>query len=201
MKNYKTITLSVMLTLLLISSIYVWFERDSILLGKKELPSLEKNIFRDLKVSLLAPSDWRLFNVTKSNISIESIDKYLIIEGNNPLSVYPKLKIYQFNKIDFDEDAFTIDNIIEMDLRRIHDQYQNQTVDIITDEKTSQKILYQFLSDEVLFKTEKISITCKDHFTDQEKCILIISICATNDQWTQLNEVYDPILQSITLWE
>ena len=201
MKNYKTITLSVMLTLLLISSIYVWFERDSILLGKKELPSLEKNIFRDLKVSLLAPSDWRLFNVTKSNIRIESIDKYLIIEGNNPLSVYPKLKIYQFNKIDFDEDAFTIDNIIEMDLRRIHDQYQNQTVDIITDEKTSQKILYQFLSDEVLFKTEKISITCKDHFTDQEKCILIISICATNDQWTQLNEVYDPILQSITLWE
>lgn len=201
MNNRKTIIITVMITLLLISSIYVWFERESILLGNKDLASLKKINFTDLKVSLLVPSDWAVFDVTKSNITIDGMEKFLIIEGNNPLSIYPSLKVYQFNKNNFEDDDFTIENFFDMDLSRIHDQHQDQSLEIITEGNTSQQILYNYSSDEMLFTNDEITISCKDQVTNIKDTIFLISICATYDQWTQLNEHYDQILQSITLWE
>ena len=88
-----------------------------------------------------------------------------------------------------------------MDLSRIHDQHQDQSLEIITEGNTSQQILYNYSSDEMLFTNDEITISCKDQVTNIKDTIFLISICATYDQWTQLNEHYDQILQSITLWE
>lgn len=191
MKNKK---LFIIVILFLICLLFILILVKVLQSGQTNSVFLVEYSFNGLNYKFVAPDDWILFDVTDTAELHNDIEKFLIIEGGQ--TNYPRLKIYEFEEEDLHDGNFDKQTIIDMDIERIKEQYEIQSLEI-RDNNNIEEISFEFLTKSILFLKRDRLIYCKDWVGKEEGKIFIISICATEQQWEKLDNVYSQIIQSI----
>ncbi|MBG0787071.1 MAG: hypothetical protein H0S79_18395 [Anaerolineaceae bacterium] len=168
--------------------------RSKNLSGDSMSNTLKYNSFTKFNLEFLSPDDWNLYDVSESSQNKEGILQNLIITGGSSKGHYPLLEIYLSNN-------HAIESIIQSDVTRINDEYENKLTDEVEIEYGSGIISYNFVDDETFLKKEGGLILCKDWVGEKSDCVLVFSICATEEQWEILDEQFDMIINSVTVME
>ena len=186
--------------LLLLGIVFVVITVTRVLSGRTISTSLVRESFNETGICLNVPDDWVLFNVVDTYKLNEGVDKYLIIEGRQGTGSYPRLQVYRFFSQDSYDEVINIQTIIDLDIERIK---SIDEIQIINDnfENKIETLSYEYLTRIVIFQQPDNLIHCKDWIGEIENQIVLVSICATEQQWVKLNEVYEEIIYSIEFIE
>ena len=174
---------------------YLIFFTNSSLSGHFITESLVDYHFDELGIDFLAPDDLVLFDVSHSSNLHEDIEKYLIIEGGGA-GGFPQIKIYRFPNGIYGEETDTTNTIVNIDIERINNQYNYQTLEIANNNSVN-NLTFTYLTNIIIFQKADKEILCKDWIGEKENYMLLVSICATEKQWIQLDNVYEDIILSI----
>jgi hypothetical protein len=158
------------------------------------LQSLKEYNFEELDMKFDAPDNLVLFDVTHSSYLHEDIEQYLLIEGGGA-GGFPSVKIYRFPRNNSDFGQMNIQTIIDLDVDRIKSQYNFQSLEI-ENEKSLTNISFSYLTNIIIFQKKDKQILCKDWIGERENNFLLVSVCATEKQWDELDEVYENIIFS-----
>ena len=156
--------------------------------------TLEYYSFDKFNLEFLSPDDWNFYDISESSQNKEGILQNLIITGGSSKGHYPLLEIYLSNNQ-------ATETIIESDITRINNEYKNKLTNEVEIDFGSGIISYNFIDDETFFEKEGGLISCKDWVGEKLDCVLVFSVCATDDQWTILDEQFDRIINSVTILE
>ena len=196
MKRKKLIFL-VLFIFFLIGAFCLRIFINTALSGKSISTSLVEYSFEELDFILYAPEDWVLFDVTETAELQEDFNKYKIIGGGQPASGYPWLKVFQFKKEEIHGGNFDTQTIIDLDIERIRDQFELQSLEINDNDDSVENISFEYLTNIVIFQKKDVKIYCRDWIGKESERIFVLSICATEQQWEKLDDVYPKIIQSV----
>lgn len=169
--------------------------------GSSTSTTLIEKKFNKLNIKIFIPDDLVLYNVSKTYEKYTSFEKHLVIEGGNGMGGFPHVKIYQFDQEDFSENDFQTQYFINKDENRINEQCDINSLTLSDDEKIIEKISFTYYTNIYLFQENNQLILCKDWIGEIEKQILLVSICATEQQWDKLDDVYEEMIYSIEYME
>lgn len=189
----------ILVTIFIFGAIYLTTSINDVLFGESISTSLVDHSFKELGISLVLPEDWVAFDVSDTSNFVEDMEKYLIIEGRQGVGGYPRVEVYKFEDANSNGEDFDKQIIIDRDIERIKALDEIQTIEINHDENKIETLAYDYLTNIVVFQEKKIFIHCKDWIGEEQKQIILISICATNQQWNLLDEIYGQIIQSFSI--
>ena len=170
---------------------------DMSLSGEQKVYRLVENSFRKLNLSFKVPKRWKIFDISHNSQYFDGLKETLIIDGTSPPGEMPTLQIYDLKESFLNQyDSDPINTILLLDLDRIENYYEesSEPTTYFEDDYTSIEFSYQF--DNFLSKGGWV-VLCKDWIGVQDNHRLLVSICATEGQWTWLDDYYSQIINSI----
>lgn len=166
--------------------------------GKSLSLSLQEEYFEGSGIYLSVPDDWILFDIKKAEVIEIGFDEgteeeYLVIYGAKPEGSFPRMSLY-----DFSGGTYTIADVVEWDAKRVENEYNSKLFRINSQESENEEyLIFKYQVDEENFLTGGQEIECKDWVGERPSRVLLISICATDQQWIELDSIYFEIIQSL----